>query len=193
MITRLWLDTHFWMLLYLVNKQKIPPHFLSHTQGAHQAPVAPVVLPEGPPYFSCFSGIWSGCLPSNTLSIANMKGCHKYDGWLASWGLAYSHLQGQRWDWLDLIDLITIQIESTWQAGWNNGCSTSEPVLPHIAVSQHIYFEKEIEWFNSAYWPRNWTIHHYWVLRCHFFPYAPFSRSRRCWNLTLQADMLFFP
>lgn len=56
------------------------------------------------------------------------------------------HLGGQRWDWLrdgeiqrGLFDLIIIQIESTWQTGENNNCSTWQPMLTQIRDIQLLF------------------------------------------------------
>lgn len=63
------------------------PAFPSHTQEAHPGPVASgLCVPGGLFAASVASG--QGCLSANTPSIADMKGCQKCDGWVASWGLA---------------------------------------------------------------------------------------------------------
>lgn len=74
------------------NKQrlvKFPLHSPSHTQGArwHRG----ICVPGG-----LFAASGHGCLSANTPSIADMKGCQKCDGWVASWGLATAATSGVR-------------------------------------------------------------------------------------------------
>lgn len=85
-------------LLYLLKQAtscEISPHSPHMLGGPIQDPVASSSsVPGGPLCNVC--GVWSSCPSANTPSIADMKGCQKCDGWVASWGLATAATSGVR-------------------------------------------------------------------------------------------------
>lgn len=64
-------------------------------QGSSRVPV--LSSSASPGGLLCWvRGVWSGCLSANTPSIADMKGCQKCDGRVASWALATAATSGVR-------------------------------------------------------------------------------------------------
>jgi len=90
----MWMSTHaFELYCTLSNKEifvKYPCLSFTHSGG----PPSPRWHWVEPLSWVC--GVWSGCLPANTPSIADMKGCQKCDGWVASWGLVTAATSGVR-------------------------------------------------------------------------------------------------
>lgn len=118
------------------NAVKFPSLFPSHTQGAHPASVAPRSASSG----ASFLPLWRlvvlpACKHSIHLRYESLSQMWWLTGELRAGTLppqgSEVKLDRKRWNTEGLSDLITIQIESTWQSEQNNHPPTLQTFLTH--------------------------------------------------------------